>query len=49
MEERVSPRGAAKDATDYRTNEFVTSEAHRFCLRVLELAAQRERGNGYEW
>src|SRR5713101_6859219 len=40
-EERVSPGGAVKDCTDYHTNEFFTSEAHRDCLRVREVSRVR--------
>ncbi len=40
-EERVSPGGAVKDCTDYHTNEFFTSEAHRGCLRVREVSRVR--------
>jgi hypothetical protein len=37
-EEGVGPRDAAKNAPDYRTDEFFTREAHRLCLRILGLS-----------
>ena len=40
-EERVLPGGAAKDCTDYHTNEFFTSKAHRSCPRVREVSRVR--------